>query len=434
MKIALINPKSSFLSLNPEISRFWNTSVFTSAYRQNWSGIGTGLLIIAGLTPPEFDVEIIDENIELIDYSRNYDLVGITAMTQQAFRAYEIADEFRKREVTVVIGGIHATVLPEEASKHASCVVVGEAEYLWPLLIHDFKNKTLKEKYVNQRTVNLLDVPLPRYDLLRTKGYKTMWIQASRGCPHECEFCAASNVYGKKVRYKRVGQVIKEIRMIKRIFGNIKINFGDDNLLVNKKYAMQLLQKLIPLKIRWATQTDISIAEDIQLLKLLRKSGCHLVFIGFESLSEESIKSISKYKWDKIKTGLYAKYINKIQSFGISVMGAFIVGFDRDDKNIFERIAQFAVDNNLGDIQVSILTPLPGTQIRKKLEEKGRIISSNWERYTVLDVNIKHEKMTKEDIEQGVLYIYKKINNKEQYLKKMNYFKEVYKKLLYGIS
>jgi len=305
MKIVLISPRSDFLSKNPEFNNFWNNSKYTAIYRERWSGISPGLLVIAALTPSSYDIEIIDENIESLDLTKKYDLVGITAMTHQSIRAYQIADHFKKNNVKVIIGGIHATVLPDEAKKHADSVVVGEAEYLWPELLSDLNHKTLKPFYRSNKIVDLKDTPIPRYDLIKSKNYKSIWIQTSRGCPHDCEFCAATNVYGKQCRYKSVDQILKEIEFVSSNYKNVTIAFSDDNFLANKKRAKVLFKRLSLLNIRWVAETDISIAEDSQFLHQLRSSGCIMLFVGLESLSEEGLKNIDKQNWKYKKLKFY---------------------------------------------------------------------------------------------------------------------------------
>ena len=421
MKIALINPRASFLSLNPEFNEFWSNSKYTSTYRQNWSGIGTGLLIIASLTPPKFEIELIDENIEDIDFSKNYDLVGITAMTQQAIRAYQIADEFRAKKIKVIIGGIHATVLPEEAMGHADSVVAGEAEYLWPELIKDFQNNELKPFYRNNRPVDLGDSPIPRYDLIKNKKYSVCWVQTSRGCPHHCEFCAASNVYGNEIRYKRMEQVIKEILAIKKQCGTIRISFSDDNLLLKKNRAKIFLQNIKNLNLRWAAQTDITVAEDADLLYMF-------LFLGFESLSEEGMKIAGKRKAFKLNE--YPEYIKRIQHYGIGIMGSFITGLDSDDKYVYDKILKFSIENNLYDVQVAILTPLPGTKVREILMKQNRLLSTTWETYTIFDVNIKHPKLSEKEMAQGVLHVFKEFNSEQNYKHRIQFYKDKQKDLL----
>lgn len=432
MRMCLISPKGNFLSKNSvAFKKFYANTKFIESFRNTWSGLSPGLLIVAALTPPTYEIELIDENIDTINFSTNFDLVAISFMTQQAIRAYQIADEFRKRNVKVVLGGIHAMAMPEEAKQHADSVIVGEAEYLWPEFIDDFENNKIKPFYKSEKEVDLKDSPIPRYDLIKNNNYKTIWIQTSRGCPHDCEFCAASKIYGNKYRKKTVEQVIEEVKLVQKIFGNsIKIGFSDDNFFVNEKYSTAILEKLIPLKIRWGTQTDISIAKKDNILKLLYKSGCTHLFIGFESLFEQNLKEIDKQGWKHKQLKKYSEYIKKIQSYGMGIMGAFIVGLENDEFSVFKKTEDFILNNYLADAQIAILTPLPGTRLRKRLEREKRILPTQWDNYTFWDVNFIHKTLTKRQLENGLFEIYKNLNNERVYLRKARHFKEIQKNLI----
>lgn len=426
MNIALISPRSEFFH-NPFMGKYWNSSGMKLKYFM-WTGISPALLVIAALTPPDFEIEIIDENEDVIDFDKNYDIVGISFMTQLATRAYEIADQFRKKGTTVVLGGIHATILPNESAEHADSVIVGEAEYLWSEFIRDFLNGQVKKIYKTDKIVELIDSPIPRYDLIKNKGYKTIWVQTTRGCPHDCEFCAASNIYGKHYRSKSIGQIVNELNVVKKTFGNnIFIGFGDDNFLINEKTGTKLLKKIVKLKINWMAQTDIGIGKKTELLELLKESGCLLLLIGLESLSPNNLKTIDQWKFKHLSD--YSKWIAAIQSFGISVMGGFIVGLDEDDEQVFERIENFIIDNNIHDELITILTPLPGTRLRKRLELEKRILPTSWENYTFFKANIIHKKLTKEQLENGIFQIYEHVNSPEVQAKKFENFKTIYKKL-----
>ncbi len=429
MKIALISPKGSFMSKsNPA---FYSSTNVLESFRNTWSGLGPGLLIIAALTPPSFDIEVIDENVETINFSNTYNLIAISFMTQQATRAYQIADKFKEMNVKVVLGGIHATVLPEEAKRHADSVIIGEAEYLWPEFINDFKKNKIKPFYKSDKIVDLKDSPIPRYDLIKNKNYKIIWIQTTRGCPHDCEFCAASKVFGFKYRKKSIEQVIEEVKLVQKIIGNnVRIVFGDDNFFVNESYSIAMLERLIPLKIRWGAQTDISIAKKDKILNLLYKSGCLQFFIGFESLSEQNLRGLDKRGWKLKQLKNYSEYIRKIQSYGIGVMGAFILGLDHDDISVFKKLEDFIIKNYLADTQISILTPLPSTPLRNRLEKEKRILPTKWENYTGWDVNFIHKTLSKEQLENGVLNIYRNINDKKVYFEKMEYYKKIHRKLI----
>ena len=429
MKIGLISPKGSSWSNNKYFQEYWNNNPNSTSYRNYWTGLSSGLLVVAALTPEKHEVEMVDENVNEIDFTKGYDLVGISCMTQQATRAYEMADEYRKRGKKVVLGGIHPTVMPEEAKQHADSVVVGEVEYLWATVLRDFENNRPQDFYRTEKLIDIKDSPVPRFDLLDPKKYSTLWIQTTRGCPHDCNFCAASKVYGRKYREKSNEQVIKEVVHAKSIFTNARYYFSDDNFFVNKNKRRQLLEELVPLKIRWMAQTDISIAEDEELLSLAYKSGCAFLFIGFESLNSANLKNIDKEKWKYGYFDKYPDYIKKIQSHGIGVQGAFIVGFDEDDNSVFDRIADFIIGNNMYGAQITILTPLPGTKLRDLLEKEGRITGNSWGNYTGFDVNYVPKKLTKDDLERGVVQIYQRITAKENFLKNMEHFKKIHKTL-----
>jgi radical SAM superfamily enzyme YgiQ (UPF0313 family) len=398
-------------------------------YRQYWSGLGSGLLVIGALTPNDIDLELIDEGIEDIDFSRGYDLVAITAVTQQASRAYEIARRCREKNIKVVLGGIHATVLPEEANLHADSVVIGEAESLWPKLLDDFRHNRLSPVYVSQQEVDLKNSPVPRYELLAQKPCKIVWVQATRGCPHNCIFCCASRVYGTKYRHKSTKQVIEEIKKIRQIKKHALIGFADDNLLCNKDYSRQLLKKVTDLKIRWIGQSDVSIANDNSLLKLIRKSGCVALLIGFESLIEDDLRGLDSSNWKLKHLKHYAQAIKAIQSNGIGIIGTFIVGFDNDDNSIFNKLADFIIDNHLAGAQIAALTPFPNTRARENLLREGRILNTPWGNYTLYDVNIKPKKMSPHDLEKGILNTFKKVYSPGVAIGKSSYFKNIYSEL-----
>ena len=430
MRIALISPRGSFFGKNEEFYDFWESSIDSKAYRDRWSGISSGLLIVAALTPPAYQIDFIDDNVDTIDFTARYDLVGISGTTQQAPRAYEIADEFRKKGITVVMGGIHATVLPQEAKEHSDSVVVGEAEHVWPILIDDFGKGLLKPYYRSERPIELKDSPIPRYDLLDKDKYRIFWVQTTRGCPHDCEFCAASKIYGSRYRTKGIAQVVKEIETIKRHVGDFRLYFADDNLFVNKRFYLPLLEKMAQLKMKWMAQTDIAVARNNELLEMLRRSGCIFLFIGLESLTEEGLRSIDKHGWKLKHLHRYSDYVQNIQQHGIGVQGAFIVGLDSDDPSVFDKVIEFVNANHLYGVQVTIVTPLPGTRLRERLERENRILSNDWGNYTGWDVNFVPKGMTAKQLERGLVTVYRAVTSREVFLKNMKYFKQIERNLL----
>ena len=300
MKLLLINPSTKGYA-EPE---FWDYELVKKIFGLHVPP-PLSLPTIAALTPPEVEVKIIDENIEDINFDEKVDLVGIGAMTLYIPRAYQIADEFRRRGVMVVLGGIHATMLPAEAIEHADSVVLGEAEYVWKRLVADFKNRALQRFYKSDESPDLADSPAPRIDLLKNEKYSMNQLQITRGCPFDCEFCSVKVFSGKNFRHKRIEQVIQEIaalpkEMVINICGSeLKlpkpIFFTDDNLIGNKNYAKELFKALTPLKLSgWTSQASINLAKDKELLHLMKEAGCRYILIGLESVAEESLIEMGK--------------------------------------------------------------------------------------------------------------------------------------------
>lgn len=426
MKFAFISPKGSFLSNNPEFRSFWESEPEIAGHRYFWSGFSLGLLTIAALLSNRFKAKVIDENFEDINFNEDFDLVAISTMTQQADRAYQIAKEFRIRKTKVVIGGIHPTLLPSEAKKNADSVFIGEGENIWPKFIKDFLNDDIQSFYKSSTLVDLTKSPIPRFDLLNSKYYRMVWIQTTRGCPIDCEFCSASKIFGLKFRHKSIRQVITEIKLVKSIWKPLHINFADDNMFIDRRFAEELVKAIIPLKIWFTAQTDISIANNDYLLSLLRKAGCERLFIGFESLTKKNLQNIDRRGWKCKYLDNYTLAIQKIQSYGIGIMGAFIIGFDGDDLSSFDRLSNFIIENNLFGAQVTILTPTPGTRLRDRMMKEGRILPDSWKNYTGFDVNFIPKKMSSKDLQRGLLKIYKRIYTSEVRAKKVEFFKNIY--------
>jgi len=350
------------------------------------------LLYVAALTPKDVEITLTDEHVDKIDFEEKVDLVGITSLTVTAPRAYEIADEFRKRGIKVVLGGIHASAVPQEAVQHADAVVIGEAENLWPQVIEDFTKERLKKFYQSSQKPDLKNLPVPRRDLLRGKRYVTKnFVQTTRGCPFDCDFCSVSMFFDKRHRFRPVGEVIKEIENLK---GNFII-FADDNIVAHTKYAKDLFKALVPCKKRWASQAALTMAQDEELLGLAARSGCEWVYIGFESLSDIGLTKFKKYINLK-------EAIKRLKSYGIRVEGSFVFGFDSDDEKIFERTLKFAQESRLDAATFHLLTPLPGTKLYEKLEKEKRIVERDWSKYDFSTVVFEPKQMTGGELRDGV--------------------------------
>jgi radical SAM superfamily enzyme YgiQ (UPF0313 family) len=334
-----------------------------------------GLLTIAALTPSNIEVTLTDESVQEIDFDKEVDLVGITAMTSTAVRAYEIADTFREKGKCVVLGGIHPSAMPEEAAQHADSVVIGEAEGIWPELLSDYKSGKLKNFYQRKEWASLENLPIPRRDLIKPKScLLANTVQTSRGCPFNCDFCSVSLFFGNTYRFRPIADVVNEVKSLKGKY----LFFVDDNIAGNRQRAKELFKALIPYKKKWISQATTTFAKDEELLKLAARAGCTAMFIGYESISPASLKEVSK-SFNIVQH--YKEGINRMHDYGIHVHGAFIFGFDHDDANIFERTVEFVNDAKLDSAAFAPLTPLPGTPVYRKLMQENRIITRDWNKY-----------------------------------------------------
>jgi len=439
MNVGLISPKGSIFSAAHQdvtafideehrgLTDFVRDVERAHSFRQR--SFSSALPLIAALSPDPFRVRILDENFEEIDFEEPFDLVGITAMTQQATRAYQIAAEFRKRGVPVAIGGIHATVMPEEAAAHADAVFVGEAEQTWPRFLEDFSEGRSQRFYCERNTVDLACSPTPRFDLMRREYYSTVYIQTTRGCPHDCDFCASSTVYGPTYRRKSVGQVVREIERAKEIWENPMIYFADDNFMAHRAYARELVEELVRLKIQWFASTDVAIARDEPLLGRMQESGCLFLFIGFESVSAAGLDAIDRHNWKLKQLQQYPQAIERIQANGIIVLGSFLVGLDSDDLSVFEALESFIRDNHVFRFHISILTPYPGTRLRERLEREGRLLDTPWSSYTMWDVNFRPQQMSPEELGEGHRRLLMRLTRPEMLRREREHFRGIYREL-----
>ena len=354
-----------------------------------------GMAVVASLTPPDVEVSLTDENVAPINFQKEVDLVGITSLTSTAQRAYKIADTFRAIGKKVVLGGIHPSILPEEASQHADAIVIGEAEGIWPDLIADFKANNLQKIYRQTIRPSLVGLPNPRRDLFATGSYYfTNTLFTTRGCPYSCSFCTVTSFFGHTYRCRPVPEVINEIKTLnrKKLF-----IFLDDNIVGSPPYAKELFRALIPLKIKWVGQCSVTIAKDDELLKLAAESGCVDLFIGFESLSPSNLQLVGK-KINAVDE--YETVIKKLHNAGIGVHGFFIFGLDGDDAGSFKRTVCFAQKVRLESAQFDILTPYPGTAIFESLDKEGRILNKDWSQYGH-DLMFEPKSLSREILQEG---------------------------------
>ncbi len=373
---------------------------------ENYTAIPLTLLSLAALTPENYNIKIIDESVEKIKPS-TCDLVAISVILFTAEKSYRIADWYRKRGIPVIMGGVHPTTCPKEVIKHCDAIVMGEAEEIWSEVLKDFENNKLKKIYKEKRKPSLANTPIPRYDLVDKSKYNLKnLIQTSRGCAFGCDFCMPTVFNGKMSRHKPVEKVIDEIKESLRNSKNIwkrLIMFTDDNIVNDFQYAKDLFKALMPLNIRWGSQCSISIAYDNELLELAYKSGCRVLFIGFETPNQKSLKEIKKdYNVKK-----FDYYIKKIKRKGILILGSFVFGFDNDNKDVFRKTMNFCMKNNIDFVNFHILGPTPGTPLFNKMEKEGRIIHKKWKYYQENPV-FKPKNMSIKELEYGQIWCYEK--------------------------
>ncbi|MCK5850049.1 MAG: B12-binding domain-containing radical SAM protein [Kiritimatiellae bacterium] len=377
-----------------------------------------GLLTLAGLTPDEFDVEYIEvaDIKDVGTLSDGFDLVAISTYSAQIFEAYELSQRYSACGVTTVMGGPHVTCLPEEAKQYCDAVVIGEGEPVWCELLEDFKNGRMKPFYNSfDKDFSLENSPMPRFDLLDPEKYNRITIQTTRGCPHRCEFCAASILISKSYKQKPAERVLREIQEIKKIWDKPFIEFADDNSFVDKAYWKDLLNGLRLEGIKWFSEADISVAEDEELLTLLHESGCQQILIGFESPTEIGLDGLElRSNWKVRQLDKYRDAIHKIQSHGITVNGCFILGLDGHDKTIFNSVFEFVKESGLYEVQITVMTAFPGTPLYERLIQEKRVIQKDdWSRCTLFDVNYHPQNMTAKELEKGFRDLAEKLYSAE---------------------
>lgn len=365
-----------------------------------------GLLTLAALTPDDLDVEYLEvaDLRALGDLPTGFDLVAISSWTAQIRDAYALSDRYRAAGVPTVLGGLHVSMLPEEATLHATSIVIGDGESVWPQVVADFKAGRLQPEY-RAGVFDLANSPIPRYDLLDTSRYNRLTVQTSRGCPHQCEFCASSVLLAPRYRVKPAERVLAEVRRIKELWPHPFIEFADDNSFINRRQAVELLDGLAAEKVKWFTECDVSIADDPSLLDLMRESGCRQVLLGLESPDAEGLSGLElRGDWKQRRQPDYERAIRTIQDHGITVDGCFVLGLDAHDEGVFDRVYEFAARTGLYDVQITVLTPFPGTPLYERLLRARRILEPGaWEKCTLFDVNFIPEQMSPRRLREGLI-------------------------------
>jgi len=368
-----------------------------------------GPITVAGLTPPDVQISFTDERIEPLDFTEPADLVAISAMTCQAMRAYDIADEYRRRGVPVVLGGIHPSLMPEESAQHADAVVVGEAEGTWERLIEDFKAGgagALKPLYNCIERPKMEEVAWPKRELIRGKGYIPMEsMQVSRGCPVNCEFCSVPGLFGTSYRGRPIKEALAELeKMGEYIF------FVDDNFHLAKRRTYELFDGMAGMGKKWTGLAPLNVGQDEEYVKRLVRSGCWLLYVD---VGPWMSASFGEKRAGFTTAEKHLDNIKRLHDAGIKLIASFVFGYDHDDKGTFERTVEFAKKTGIEECEFLILTPYPKTRLHDKLSAQGRIIVTDLSKYTTTNVVFKPKLMSPEELYAGYITAWKEFYSSE---------------------
>lgn len=387
-----------------------------------------GLLYLAACTPPGHELHYFEAEGDGREPAEIYssDLVAINTFSAQIFEAYAVADRLRQAGIRVAMGGLHVSVLPEEALEHADYVFLGEGERTWSTAVNAIAQGS-KQRLWNAADFPPLDVrslPIPRYDLLVNRPYTRFPVQTTRGCPWRCDFCASNVMLQEPYRKRPIADVVRDIEAIRRLHKRPFIEFADDNTFVDHTWGKELCRALIPLGIKWFTETDISVADDPELLHLMRQAHCRQVLIGLESPERSALEGIElRTNFKGRRAGVYVEAVRRIQAHGITVNGCFILGLDRQTPAVFEQILDFAMQIPLYDVQITVLTPFPGTPLYDRLLREGRILApGRWDLCTLFDVNYVPKNMTVEQLREGLYWLAERLYREDCILKRRKPF------------
>lgn len=426
MHIAFI-AMSGVRAANPELNAIGMTMPgFVERSKVIASLPSLSLLTLAGMTPDRFEVsyhEVAD--LRELRELPPCDVAAIASFSAQIKDAYALSDRYRALGVRTVLGGLHVTARPDEAATHADAIVVGEGEIGWPALLRDLSTGQLAPVYATDgRSFSLADAPMPRFDLLEIDRYNRITVQTQRGCPWRCEFCAASIRLTPLYKMKPIPKVLAEIREIKKLWPKPFIEFADDNSFVHRRHAKQLLRAVAEEGIRWFTESDVSIADDDELLSLMREAGCAEVLIGLESPTATGIEGVElRRNWKRGRFAHYLEAVERIQSHGIAVNGCFVLGLDGDGPEVFDAVADFVAESGQFDVQITVLTPFPGTPLYDRLLEEGRLLEPEaWERCTLFDVNFRPRNMSPEFLQRNLVELGRRLYTEDERVRRRRAF------------
>lgn len=402
--------KKNILMITPENKEINN---FRKKQYNNFIQI-TMPYLAAFIDESKYNITLIDEYNQDIEYDSKYDLVVITVNTPNAIHCYNSSQKFREQGVKVVMGGPHVTLLPNEAIEYCDYIIVGEAEETWPQFLNDFYNNCAKKQYICEDAPSLKGVPIPRRDLVKGRYFTKGAVFATRGCPYKCSYCNLKQIYCDSFRTRPINEVIEDIKSIKSKY----FVFWDDNFFGDIEYSKKLMTELAKLKKKWAAQVTLERCQDEELLRIAKKSGCIYFFVGLESFSQDGLASVNKGINNVSK---YKSIINLLHKNGISIQAGIIFGLDTDKKDIFEKTLNACNELGIDGATVSILTPLPRTPIYEQMKSEGRLISNKWTYYNgKTRVAFKPKKMTTEELYDGYMWFRKEFYSIKSIFKRMS--------------
>jgi len=420
MKIGLL-AMSGIRAHDPELLALGLTLPgFVERSRQIASLPSLGLLYLAAATPAGHELRYFEAESDGKEPDEVYscDLVAISTFSAQVREAYAIADRLREAGVRVAMGGLHVSVRPAEAARHADYVLRGEGEGAWPAVVEAAQAGAPPRVFDAQdfEAVDVAALPVPRYDLLGGRPYNRFTVQTSRGCPWRCDFCASTVMLARSYRKRPVAGVVRDIRAIMRRWDRPFIEFADDNTFVDREWGKQLCRELAPLRLKWFTETDISVADDLELLDLMAEAGCRQVLIGLESPGAPALEGIEMHANFKARRApRYASALRRIQARGITVNGCFILGLDQHGPEVFAQVLEYARAIPLYDVQITILTPFPGTPLYDRLLAEGRLLEpERWDLCTLFDVNYRPRRMSVEELRAGIRWLTERLYSAEE--------------------
>jgi radical SAM superfamily enzyme YgiQ (UPF0313 family) len=377
-----------------------------------------GLLTLAGMTPMRHEVSYheVDDLRSRERLPVDFDLVAISSFSAQIQEGYELAARYKELGIPVVMGGLHVTSMPEEAISRGITAAVGEGELTWTQILDDAEAGRLRPMYdPRPAEFDLADAPMPAYELLDLSKYNRLTVQTSRGCPWRCSFCASSILLTNRYKQKPVEKVLAEIDRIRELWPRPFIEFADDNAFVRRDWWHEFLPQLAQRRVKWFAETDLSVADDPELLAKMREAGCAEILIGFESPVSDGLDQVElRRNWKLRKFPKYREVIETIQSHGIRVNACFVVGLDGHSSDIFDAVYNFVEETTPFDVQVTYPTPFPNTPLYRSMKQQGRLThNGQWDRCTLFDINYKPTKMSAAELRSGFHGLVKRLYGDE---------------------